>query len=105
MTVATALRETERGSDKIVESELHRLKSELLLMRDPPQEAEARLGAHCLTEQGAAEGKLRQRPAKADDIAAISIHRPSGFGQARSASPPPAPSCANRSPRCRVFLR
>ena len=40
-TVATALRETERGGERIVEPELHRVKGELLLMRDPPEEAEA----------------------------------------------------------------
>ncbi len=40
-TVATALRETERGGERIVEPEHHRVKGELLLMRDPPEEAEA----------------------------------------------------------------
>jgi class 3 adenylate cyclase/tetratricopeptide (TPR) repeat protein len=40
-TVATALRETERGGDRIVETELYRVKGELLLIRDPSDEAEA----------------------------------------------------------------
>ncbi len=40
-TVATALRETERGGERTVEPELYRVKGELLLMRDPPDEAEA----------------------------------------------------------------
>ena len=40
-TVATALRETERGGERIVEPELYKVKGELLLMRDPPDEAEA----------------------------------------------------------------
>jgi len=41
MTVATALRETERGGEKTIEAELYKVKGELLLMRDPPDEAEA----------------------------------------------------------------
>ncbi|HEV3112608.1 MAG TPA: AAA family ATPase [Candidatus Binataceae bacterium] len=40
-TVATALRETERSGERMVEPELYRVKGELLLMRDPPDEAEA----------------------------------------------------------------
>ena len=40
-TLATALREMERGGERIVEPELHRVKGELLLMRDPTDEAEA----------------------------------------------------------------
>ncbi len=40
-TVATALRETERGGERMVETELYRVKGELLLIRDPPDEAEA----------------------------------------------------------------
>jgi len=40
-TVATALRETERGGERTIEPELYRVKGELLLMRDPPDEAEA----------------------------------------------------------------
>ncbi len=43
-TVATALRETERGGERTTEPELYRVKGELLLMRDPPDEAEAE---HC----------------------------------------------------------
>ena len=39
-TVATALRETERGGERTAEPELYRVKGELLLMRDPPDEAE-----------------------------------------------------------------
>jgi tetratricopeptide (TPR) repeat protein len=39
--VATALRETERGGERRSETELYRVKGELLLMRDPPDEAEA----------------------------------------------------------------
>src|SRR5580704_7296880 len=34
-TVATALRETERGGERGVEAELYKVKGELLLMRDP----------------------------------------------------------------------
>jgi class 3 adenylate cyclase/tetratricopeptide (TPR) repeat protein len=40
-TVATALREMERGGERIVEPELYKVKGELLLMLDPPNEAEA----------------------------------------------------------------
>jgi class 3 adenylate cyclase/tetratricopeptide (TPR) repeat protein len=40
-TVAAALRETERGGEKIAAPELYTVKGELLLMRDPPDEAEA----------------------------------------------------------------
>jgi tetratricopeptide (TPR) repeat protein len=40
-TVATALRETERSGERTAETELHRVKGDLLLMRDPPDEAEA----------------------------------------------------------------
>ncbi len=40
-TVATALRETERGGERQAEAELYRVKGELLLIRDPPDEAEA----------------------------------------------------------------
>jgi tetratricopeptide (TPR) repeat protein len=40
-TVATALRETERGGETTVETELYTVKGELLLMRDPPGEVEA----------------------------------------------------------------
>jgi class 3 adenylate cyclase/tetratricopeptide (TPR) repeat protein len=40
-TVATALRELESGGERIVETELYRVKGELLLMRDPADEAEA----------------------------------------------------------------
>jgi tetratricopeptide (TPR) repeat protein len=40
-TVATALIETERGGERTVEPELYRVKGELLLMRDPPDDAEA----------------------------------------------------------------
>jgi predicted ATPase len=40
-TVAMALRETERGGERTVEPELYRVKGELLLIRDPPDEAEA----------------------------------------------------------------
>jgi len=40
-TVATALRETERSSERTAEPELYRVKGELLLIRDPPDEAEA----------------------------------------------------------------
>jgi len=39
--VATALRETERGGERTFEPELYGVKGELLLMRDPPDEAEA----------------------------------------------------------------
>ncbi len=39
-TVATALRETERGGERTAETELYRVKGELLLMRDPPDGAE-----------------------------------------------------------------
>jgi class 3 adenylate cyclase/tetratricopeptide (TPR) repeat protein len=38
--VATALRETERGGERTAEPELYSVKGELLLMRDPPEEAE-----------------------------------------------------------------
>ena len=41
MTVAAALREIERGGGRLVETELYRVEGELLLMRDPPDEAEA----------------------------------------------------------------
>jgi predicted ATPase len=41
MAVATALRETERSGERTIEPELHRVKGELLLMRDPPDEADA----------------------------------------------------------------
>ncbi len=44
MTVATALRETERGGERTDEPQLYGVKGELLLMRDPPDEAEAE---HC----------------------------------------------------------
>jgi class 3 adenylate cyclase/tetratricopeptide (TPR) repeat protein len=40
-TVATALIETERSGERTAETELYRVKGELLLMRDPPDEAEA----------------------------------------------------------------
>jgi tetratricopeptide (TPR) repeat protein len=40
MTVATALRETERGGERIFEPELYKVKGELLLTRDPPDEVE-----------------------------------------------------------------
>jgi tetratricopeptide (TPR) repeat protein len=40
-TVATALRETERGGERTAEPQLYMIKGELLLMRDPPDEAEA----------------------------------------------------------------
>src|SRR5260370_27056947 len=40
-TGARALRETERGGERTAESELYRVKGELLMMRDPPDEAEA----------------------------------------------------------------
>jgi predicted ATPase len=39
--LATALREMELGGDRTVEPELYRVKGELLLMRDPSDEAEA----------------------------------------------------------------
>jgi predicted ATPase len=39
--VAKALREIERGGERLVETELYRVKGELLLMRDQPDEAEA----------------------------------------------------------------
>ncbi len=39
-TVATALTETERSGERTPEPELHRVRGELLLMRDPPDEAE-----------------------------------------------------------------
>ncbi len=39
--VATALRETERRGERGAEPELYRVKGELLLMRDPPDAAEA----------------------------------------------------------------
>jgi predicted ATPase len=39
--VATALRETERAGEKTVETELYKVKGDLLLMRDPPDEAQA----------------------------------------------------------------
>jgi class 3 adenylate cyclase/tetratricopeptide (TPR) repeat protein len=41
MAVATAFRETERGGERIVEAELYKVKGQLLLMREPPEEAEA----------------------------------------------------------------
>ncbi len=40
-TVATALRETERGGERTNEPELYKIKGDLLLIRDPPDEAEA----------------------------------------------------------------
>jgi predicted ATPase len=40
-TVATALRESERSGERTAEPELYKVKGELLLMRDPPDEAEA----------------------------------------------------------------
>ncbi|MGO9057030.1 MAG: adenylate/guanylate cyclase domain-containing protein [Candidatus Binataceae bacterium] len=40
-TVATALRETERSGERTAETELYKIKGELLQMRDPPDEAEA----------------------------------------------------------------
>jgi tetratricopeptide (TPR) repeat protein len=40
-TVATALRETERGGERTAEPELYQVKGELLLIRDPPDEGEA----------------------------------------------------------------
>jgi class 3 adenylate cyclase/tetratricopeptide (TPR) repeat protein len=40
-TVATALRETERNGERAIEPELYNVKGELLLIRDPPDEAEA----------------------------------------------------------------
>jgi len=40
-TVATGLRETERGGERAAEPELYKVEGELLLMRDPPDEAEA----------------------------------------------------------------
>ena len=40
MTVATALREAERGGERTIEPELYNAKGDLLLMRDPPDEAE-----------------------------------------------------------------
>jgi hypothetical protein len=40
MTVATALRETERSGERIFEPELYKVKGELLLTRDPPDEVE-----------------------------------------------------------------
>jgi predicted ATPase len=40
-TVAAALRETERGGEKTNEPELYKIKGDLLLIRDPPDEAEA----------------------------------------------------------------
>ncbi len=40
-TVATALRETERGGERTAETELYKVKGELLLMRDPPDEVDA----------------------------------------------------------------
>jgi len=40
-TVATALRETERGGERTAEPELHTVRGELLLMRDSPDDAEA----------------------------------------------------------------
>jgi class 3 adenylate cyclase/tetratricopeptide (TPR) repeat protein len=40
-TVATALRETERSAERTAEPELYTVKGELLLMRDPRDEAEA----------------------------------------------------------------
>jgi adenylate cyclase len=40
-TLATALREMERGGERIVEPELYTVKGELLLMSDPPGEAGA----------------------------------------------------------------
>ncbi len=40
-TVATALRETERGGERTFEPELYKVKGKLLLMRDPPDEVEA----------------------------------------------------------------
>jgi predicted ATPase len=43
-TVATALRETERGGERTIEPELYRVKGELLLIRDSPDEAEAERG-------------------------------------------------------------
>ncbi len=39
--VATALRETERSGERAAERELYRVKGELLLIRDPPDEVEA----------------------------------------------------------------
>jgi tetratricopeptide (TPR) repeat protein len=39
-TVATALRESERSGERTAEPELYKVKGELLLMRDPPDEAE-----------------------------------------------------------------
>jgi tetratricopeptide (TPR) repeat protein len=39
-TVATALRETERSGERTAETELYRVKGELLLIRDPPDEAD-----------------------------------------------------------------
>ncbi len=41
VTVATALRETERGGEKTFEPNLYSIKGELLLIRDPPDEVEA----------------------------------------------------------------
>jgi len=40
-TVASALRETERGGERNFLTEIYRVKGELLLTRDPPDEAEA----------------------------------------------------------------
>jgi class 3 adenylate cyclase/tetratricopeptide (TPR) repeat protein len=40
-TVATALKESERSGERTAEPELYRVKGELLLIRDPPGEAEA----------------------------------------------------------------
>jgi tetratricopeptide (TPR) repeat protein len=38
-TVATAFRDTERGGERIADTELHRVKGELLLIRDPAEHA------------------------------------------------------------------
>jgi predicted ATPase len=56
--VATALRETERGGERTFEPELYWVKGELLLMRDPPDEAEA---DRCF---GTAIGSARRQKAR-----------------------------------------
>jgi predicted ATPase len=44
MAVSAALREIERGGEREVEAYLYKVKGELLLMHDPPDEGEAE---HC----------------------------------------------------------
>ncbi len=70
MTVATALRETERGGERTDEPQLYGVKGELLLMRDPPDEAEAE---HCFRR--AIEIARRQKARFFELRATISLAR------------------------------